>query len=204
MKILIFIDLLGFVLLGPCIAQDNETGNARWHVSSNSIQYAAHATIPIGTNIKVTNIASGDWIVLPVGGRIPEDPVLKVDLYLTAGEARKLKMNSSGVTAVRIEKIPRVIATRVARTQLRNFIQTGNAIIGDLEAEAEGFFAAHASLPLGTKVRIMNWSNGKQTVVTITTRNRARTDRIIELSFSAAYALGIRDFAEVTIRTLDN
>ena len=51
--------------------------------------------------------------------------------------------------------------------------------------------AAHRSLPLGTKVRVVNLRNGKDIVVDITDRGPYIKGRIIDLSYAAAESIGI-------------
>jgi rare lipoprotein A len=50
--------------------------------------------------------------------------------------------------------------------------------------------AAHRTLPLGTRVRVTNLGNGRVVDVRINDRGPTRTDRIIDLSYGAARALG--------------
>ncbi len=51
--------------------------------------------------------------------------------------------------------------------------------------------AAHKTLPLPSKVRVTNLENGKQIVVRVNDRGPFVKDRIIDLSFAAAKALGL-------------
>ena len=51
--------------------------------------------------------------------------------------------------------------------------------------------AAHRSLPLGTKVRVINLKNGRTTVVRITDRGPYSQGRIIDLSPAAAREIGL-------------
>src|SRR6202158_2737127 len=55
------------------------------------------------------------------------------------------------------------------------------------------FTAAHPSLPLGTLVRVTNLSNGKAVVLRINDRGPFVDDRIIDVSYNAARALGFKD-----------
>jgi rare lipoprotein A len=65
--------------------------------------------------------------------------------------------------------------------------------------------AAHRTLPLGTRVRVTNLSNGKSTEVTIIDRGPFAKDRIIDLSHTAAQELGMieKGTARVRIEVLD-
>ena len=53
------------------------------------------------------------------------------------------------------------------------------------------FTAAHQTLPLGTRVMVTNMENGSATEVTINDRGPFAKNRIIDLSYSAAHALGM-------------
>jgi rare lipoprotein A len=55
------------------------------------------------------------------------------------------------------------------------------------------FTAAHPSLPLGTFVKVTNLRNGKAVVVRINDRGPVVDDRIIDVSYSAARALGFHE-----------
>ena len=55
------------------------------------------------------------------------------------------------------------------------------------------FTAAHPSLPLGTLVKITNLRNGKAVVVRINDRGPVVDGRIIDVSDSAALALGFKE-----------
>lgn len=54
----------------------------------------------------------------------------------------------------------------------------------------EKLTAAHADLPLGTRVRVVNKSNGKEVVVRVNDRCRRRKSPFIDLSRRAAKELG--------------
>jgi rare lipoprotein A len=51
--------------------------------------------------------------------------------------------------------------------------------------------AAHASLPFGSMVRLINTRNGKSTVVRINDRGPFVKDREIDVSYQAAEKLGL-------------
>jgi rare lipoprotein A len=58
---------------------------------------------------------------------------------------------------------------------------------------AGGLTAAHKTLPLGTKVRVTNTANGRSVVVRINDRGPFVRGRSIDLSRSAAQAVGMTD-----------
>ncbi len=55
------------------------------------------------------------------------------------------------------------------------------------------FTAAHTTLPLGTYVRVTNLSNGKAVILRINDRGPYVDNRIIDVSYNAARALGFKD-----------
>jgi len=52
--------------------------------------------------------------------------------------------------------------------------------------------AAHPTLPLGTTVRVTNLRNGRTVLLRINDRGPVPQDRIIDVSYSAARALGFK------------
>ena len=82
------------------------------------------------------------------------------------------------------------------------FVQTGNAswygkkFHGRPTASGERYnmykeSAAHKTLPLGTFVRVLNFSNKKQIIVRINDRGPFVKGRIIDLSYAAAKKIGL-------------
>ena len=65
--------------------------------------------------------------------------------------------------------------------------------------------AAHKTLPLGSKVRVVNLRNGKSEVVTITDRGPFVRDRVIDVTLGVAQRLGFASsgVAPVMIEVLD-
>jgi rare lipoprotein A len=51
--------------------------------------------------------------------------------------------------------------------------------------------AAHRTLPLGSRVRVVNLVNERSVVVTITDRGPFVNDRVIDLSYAAARQIGL-------------
>ncbi len=60
--------------------------------------------------------------------------------------------------------------------------------------------AEHATLELGTRVRVTNLRNGRNVVVRINDRGPAYRDRILDLSRAAAVALGMIRPGKVPVR----
>jgi rare lipoprotein A len=90
--------------------------------------------------------------------------------------------------AVPLPREPRVVLTGIASWY-------GEAHHGKMTASGERFdmyamTAAHRTLPLGTRVLVTNLDNGRAVEVRINDRGPTLTDRIIDLSYGAARALG--------------
>jgi rare lipoprotein A len=64
---------------------------------------AAHRTLPIGTRLRVTNLANGKSVIVRVNDRgpIPHSRILDLSL----GAARQIAMVRSGTAQVRIERV---------------------------------------------------------------------------------------------------
>ncbi len=72
----------------------------------------------------------------------------------------------------------------------------GNELAGNRTASGErfnprAFTAAHRTLPLGSKLRVTNKSNGKSVVVRINDRGPFTKARLIDVSFAAAQELNL-------------
>lgn len=87
--------------------------------------------------------------------------------------------------------------------------QTGIASVysGGLAADGERvcascLTAAHRTLPIGTRVRVTNESNGRSVVVRINDRGPFIRGRIIDLTPAGAHALGFSGLAHVSVRPL--
>jgi len=63
----------------------------------------------------------------------------------------------------------------------------------------DGMTAAHRSLPFGTKVEVVNQSNGKAITLTINDRGPFIKGRIIDVSRAAAVRLGFKRAGHVKV-----
>jgi rare lipoprotein A len=54
-----------------------------------------------------------------------------------------------------------------------------------------GLTAAHRTLPLGTRLRVTNLNNGRSVIVTVTDRGPFVKQRVLDLSYAAARAIGM-------------
>lgn len=65
---------------------------------------AAHRTLPLGTRLRVTNLANGRSVIVRINDRGPFVRSRLIDVSL--GAARKIEMVRSGKAQVRLEIIP--------------------------------------------------------------------------------------------------
>jgi rare lipoprotein A len=65
---------------------------------------------------------------------------------------------------------------------------------------ADALTAAHRTLPFGTRVRVTNLSNNRVVTVQITDRGPFIADRVIDLSYEAAAAIGMTDSGLARVR----
>lgn len=104
----------------------------------------------------------------------------------------------------------------VASNTVRKFSQTGMAswygrqFHGKKTANGETFdmnalTAAHRSLPLNCYIRVTNKDNGKSVVVRVNDRGPFQGDRVLDLSYGAAKAIGLtqRGTGNVIIERVD-
>lgn len=92
----------------------------------------------------------------------------------------------------------------------RRWIETGKAswygfnFQGRRTANGESYdmnqmTCAHRSLPLGSWVKVTNLKNRKAVVVRVNDRGPALDDRIVDLSYAAAQAVGLRGIGKVRL-----
>jgi rare lipoprotein A len=67
---------------------------------------AAHRTLPLGTRLKVTNIANGRSVIVRVNDRGPFVRSRLIDVSL--GAAREINMVRSGKAQVKLERLPTI------------------------------------------------------------------------------------------------
>lgn len=68
--------------------------------------------------------------------------------------------------------------------------------------DMNGLTCAHRSLPLGSWIRVTNLKNRKSVFVRVNDRGPVPENRIIDLSYGAAKAVGINGIAKVKLETL--
>ena len=67
-----------------------------------------------------------------------------------------------------------------------------------------GMSAAHPTLPLPSYARVTNLSNGRSVIVRVNDRGPFLNNRLIDLSYAAAYRLGYVDRGSATVEVLVN
>src|SRR5271166_3151776 len=65
---------------------------------------------------------------------------------------------------------------------------------------AQGLTAAHRSLPMGSRVRVLNLDNGRSVIVRMVDRGPFIHGRVIDVSTAAAVTLGFRDAGLAHVR----
>jgi rare lipoprotein A len=78
--------------------------------------------------------------------------------------------------------------------------RTANGEVYDMNS----LTAAHRTLPMGSWVRVTNLHNKKSVVVKINDRGPVPEDRVLDLSYAAAKALGFSGTASVRVELLDH
>ncbi len=97
-----------------------------------------------------------------------------------------------------------------AATRIKRWLQTGQASWYGLKFQGRktatgetfdmnAFTCAHPSLPLGSWVRITNLRNRKTVVVRVNDRGPSVSERIVDLSYAAARAVGLRGVGKVKL-----
>ncbi|GEM_PF-720642 len=98
-------------------------------------------------------------------------------------------------------------------TKLRHWLQTGQAswyglkFQGHKTATGEHFdmhslTCAHRSLPLGSWIRVTNLRNRKSIFVRVNDRGPIANNRIVDLSFAAAHAVGLDGIGKVKLEAV--
>jgi rare lipoprotein A len=112
-----------------------------------------------------------------------------------------LSVSCSGPPAVRgpTATRSRPAATTAAHT-LGGAVNHGGSTGVASYYNAGGLTAAHRTLPFGTRVRVTNTSNGRSVVVRINDRGPFIKGRSIDLSHSAAAAVGMTETGLAQVR----
>lgn len=84
----------------------------------------------------------------------------------------------------------------------------GRAVQGHRTASGErfdmgGMTCAHRTLPLGSWLRVTNLSNRRSVLVRVTDRGPLSSNRVVDLSYAAAHAVGIGGVGKVQLEPLN-
>ena len=116
------------------------------------------------------------------------------------GDMKAIPQVTVKVDAAEIQKVDEVEASEEAapakQVGLGVASYYGNELAGNRTASGERFnpkelTAAHRTLPLGTKLRVTNLSNGKSVVVRVNDRGPYAKARILDLSHAAAQEISM-------------
>lgn len=117
---------------------------------------------------------------------------------LEAAKVTQPPVIDTGKHLTRKSNSPKAGASKVKAFQVGTASWYGMQFQGKPTASGEPYdmrdlTAAHPSLPLGTFVKVTNLRNGKAVVVRINDRGPVVDGRIIDVSYTAAHALGFNE-----------
>jgi len=81
--------------------------------------------------------------------------------------------------------------------------ESGNKTTSGQRLNPAALTAAHRTLPLGSKVKVTNKSNGRSVTVTINDRGPFVRGRVIDVSPAAAQVLGFSGLTHVSVESGD-
>ena len=141
--------------------------------------------------------------LIPAGG----DKPMHIRLLAAAVTASLLAACSGpAVTRAPMEPSARAVAPARAHAHAGATARDGSAGTRDGTVgvasyyDAAGLTAAHRTLPFGTRVRVTNAANGRSVVVRIADRGPFIRGRSIDLSHSAAHAVGMTEAGLAKVR----
>jgi rare lipoprotein A len=80
---------------------------------------------------------------------------------------------------------------KLASHGVASFYSEGSRTANGEKFNPNGLTAAHPSLPFGTKLRVTNTTNGQSVTVRVNDRGPFVQGRVVDVSYSAAQALGM-------------
>ena len=89
-----------------------------------------------------------------------------------------------------------MISIASAQSRLGDFTQPG---VASQEMSTEGLVGHHPSLPINSKAKLTNPDNGREVEITIVGRIPPSLNRILDISPSAAQALGLNGSGNVVL-----
>ena len=104
-------------------AQTQQEGNAIWYNSDSLDLSASHARIPLGSQLRITNLENNKVVYVTVTGRIPSNPNYILDI--SEEPARLLELNNIGFTQIRLEVLDSLSADTVLPVEAATPLFTG-------------------------------------------------------------------------------
>jgi rare lipoprotein A len=92
------------------------------------------------------------------------------------------------------------VAEQRSFSGLASYYSYGGGAASGARADPNGFTAAHRTLPFGTRVRVTDPKSNRTIIVTINDRGPFIRNRVIDVSFGAARALGMMGRGVVYVR----
>jgi len=89
--------------------------------------------------------------------------------------------------------------TGIASVYSGHYSEGGSRTASGERVRANALTAAHPKLPFGTRVKVTNRANGRSVVVRINDRGPFKKGRVIDLTPTAARAIGSKGLARVTL-----
>lgn len=134
--------------------------------------------------------------VIPPGLENQPDPVPQVEPRSERGNPKTYRV--FGKTYRTMDSADGYYATGLASWYGRKF--HGRSTSSGEPYDMLKLTAAHRALPLPTYLRVTNLENGRTTLVRVNDRGPFHSDRIIDLSFGAAYKLGFAHRGTARVR----
>jgi rare lipoprotein A len=110
-------------------------------------------------------------------------------------ENHKASSATNGRVAVRshtpFETDRHAAATKITSNGLASFYSEGTRTASGEQFDPNELTAAHPNLPFGTKLRVTDVATGRSVVVRVNDRGPFVPGRVVDVSYSAAAALGI-------------
>lgn len=121
--------------------------------------------------------------------------VILIPSCVTTGDAKPKTQNQLSDSKLAVESVQRGKASWYSvKTNSGTRTASGQQLSNDAAT------AAHKTLPMGTRVRVINEANGKSEVMTITDRGPYKKGRIIDVTIGAAERLGFIHHGITTVR----
>lgn len=124
--------------------------------------------------------------------------ILELSLLTVLATTLPVQAEEGGATAPEpkkevVDETPATFSERTTQPGLATYYArryNGRRTASGIRYNPEKLTAAHQSLPLGTRVRVVNLANGREIVVKVIDRCRPRKIPFIDLSRAAARSLG--------------